>query len=266
MEVEARVFCSVEPAADLSNLSLHACQHVDLAELNENLGELRLEEGSVAGELVDDPSRGAVAVQVLIDGEHSTFLLQVLVVVVVHLERAPLVVQEDGVAVRRGHVRTHPLLVYGRGGRVHAWVGGAGLAAVPVQPAVLDGAAARGAHGVRAQQRHRLERVHPKPGVVGDRLRRRVVGRREPHVGGSRLPAVPAPRAHRVRRPAGQRHRVPGGEDLDVGAGHHAGAPPLQRRFDGSDEVVAFDAQVRCRRLLRAGPVDQQTTVAPLQS
>ena len=247
---------SIKFAADLADLPLRAGEHVDLAELCENVGELRLELASIVGELVDDPTCGAVAVEVLVNGEDTAAELQVLVVVVVHLEGAPLVVQEHGVPVRRRHVRAHPLLVHRRGGRVHAGVRRAGLAAVPVQPAVLDRSAVRGAHGVRAQKRHRLVRGHPQPREIRERLRRRVVGRRELDVGGPRLPAVPAPRAHGVRRPAGQRNGVPGGEDLDVGAGHHAGAPPLQLRLDGRDEVVALDAQVRSRRLLRAGAVD----------
>jgi hypothetical protein len=256
---------SVKFAADLADLPLRAGEHVDLAELYENLGELRLEEASIVGELVDDPTCGPVAVEVLVNGEDTAAELQVLVVVVVHLQGTPLVVQEHGVPVRRRHVRAHPLLVHRRGGPVHAGVRRAGPAAVPVQPAVLDRAAVRGAHRVRAQQHHRLVRGHPQPGVVPDGLRRRVLRRREVDVGGPGLPAVPPPGAHRVRQPAGERHRVPGGEDLDVGARDHAGAPLLQLRLDGRDEVVALDAQVRRRRLLRAGAVDQEAAVAPLQ-
>jgi hypothetical protein len=212
-----------------------------------------------------DPARGPVAVQVLVAGEHAAALLQVPVVVVVQLERAPLVVQEHGVVVRRGHVGAHVVLVHERVARVHAGVRGAGPAAVPVQPAALDRAAARGAHGVRAQQQHRVERAQAQPAEVRHHLRRGELGRREPDVGGQRPAAVPPPRAHRVRGPAGQRHGVPGGEDLDVGAGHDAGTLPLQLRLDGRDDVVALDAEVRRRRLLGAGAVDQQTTVTALQ-
>jgi hypothetical protein len=58
---------------------------------------------------------------------------------------------------------------------------------------------------------------------------------------------------------------VPCRGDDDVSAGDDAGAYSLERRLDVVDEVVAEDATVLRRRLLRIGPVQQDRRVAPLQ-
>jgi hypothetical protein len=52
--------------------------------------------------------------------------------------------------------------------------------------------------------------------------------------------------------------------DDDVGAGDNAGARILERRLDVVNQVVAEEAVVLQRRLLRVGPVQQDRRVAPL--
>jgi hypothetical protein len=101
----------VEPVADPPDLPLRAREHVGLAELDERVREHPVEQGVVVGEHVHDPARGPVAVHVLVDGEHAAVALEVLVVVVVHAQRAPLVVQEHDVVVRGRRVGAHVRLV-----------------------------------------------------------------------------------------------------------------------------------------------------------
>ncbi len=57
---------------------------------------------------------------------------------------------------------------------------------------------------------------------------------------------------------------VPGRGDDDVGAGDDAGAGLLERVLDVVDEVVAEDAVVLRRRLLRVWPIQQYRRVTPL--
>ena len=59
-------------------------------------------------------------------------------------------------------------------------------------------------------------------------------------------------------------HGVPSGEGEDVGAGDDAGAGGLEVGLDVVDEVVAEDAAVLRRRLLRVGTVQQQRRITPL--
>ena len=59
-------------------------------------------------------------------------------------------------------------------------------------------------------------------------------------------------------------HGVPCCGDDDVGAGDNAGARILERRLDVVDQIVAEEAVVLQRRLLRVGPVQQERRVAPL--
>lgn len=57
---------------------------------------------------------------------------------------------------------------------------------------------------------------------------------------------------------------VPCRGDDDVSAGDNAGAHALERCLDVVDEVVAEEAAVLHRRLLRVGPVQQDRRVASL--
>jgi hypothetical protein len=237
----------VDDEALLSDLSLVAGEHLDLAHLDHGLGELDLPRLVDRGVEVDDPGRPGVVEQRTVGDEEDPVRQDVLEVLGVEGRRRDRVEGHHGgvhLAVA-GRPRAAVPKVLGVG-RVEGRVGPPQLAAEVVE-ALREGGAVGAADGVRAGERDHVVGGEPLAPEALDELGD-VVGRGrdvvDEHLVGSGHAAVAAARGDGVVDAAGEVGAVVGRERHDVGAGDGARAVRLEDGLGVVHHVEAAHAGV----------------------